>query len=442
MPGKSFTRARYVWADLVRNRRRTFSTMIGVILGVGLSCSVLFFVDGLSASMTARAVAPLAIDMQQVVTVPIGAALRLAQAVVPSRAVRPGEPVRVQLVLRNHGTVRAGEVVVRSEPTAGMDFVAGSARIDGKSAGAGNPFASGAARAGVNLGTVDAGRTRVLEYQARATTTVSAPAKLFLSTVSSREALIPVRANSTASVDLTRLTSGIARVDGVASADQLSFADLPSDSMSIRAHRVDAPVRVFGFDPSYRDRHTTIRITQGAQVPGHALLSVEAAAALDARVGDVVSVALPDGSEASVPVSGFVDLTRARPLFISRQGDNFETFHYIRTAVVMDSATFERILMPAYDRAASTRGELVKSPPTREIDIAIMRSLLNADPGTALGQTKQIGARVRAVAREQGFLLDNISNTRQINRVYLRGQEVDRAGLRAKWRVASRRETK
>jgi hypothetical protein len=29
--------------------------------------------------------------------------------------------------------------------------------------------------------------------------------------------------------------------------------------------------------------------------------------------------------------------------------------------------------------------------------------------------------------------LDNIANVRKINTVYLRGQEVDRAGMRAKW---------
>ena len=29
--------------------------------------------------------------------------------------------------------------------------------------------------------------------------------------------------------------------------------------------------------------------------------------------------------------------------------------------------------------------------------------------------------------------LDNVANVRKINKVYLRGQEVDRAGLRAKW---------
>ena len=31
--------------------------------------------------------------------------------------------------------------------------------------------------------------------------------------------------------------------------------------------------------------------------------------------------------------------------------------------------------------------------------------------------------------------LENIANTRKIAKVYLRGQEVDRAGLRAKWQA-------
>ena len=60
--------ARYVLADLARNPRRTLSTMLGVTLGVGLFCGILFFIDGLSASMTQRAFAPLSIDMQRIVT--------------------------------------------------------------------------------------------------------------------------------------------------------------------------------------------------------------------------------------------------------------------------------------------------------------------------------------------------------------------------------------
>ena len=32
--------------------------------------------------------------------------------------------------------------------------------------------------------------------------------------------------------------------------------------------------------------------------------------------------------------------------------------------------------------------------------------------------------------------LDNIANTRKISKVYLRGQEVDRAAMRARWQAA------
>jgi imidazolonepropionase-like amidohydrolase len=35
--------------------------------------------------------------------------------------------------------------------------------------------------------------------------------------------------------------------------------------------------------------------------------------------------------------------------------------------------------------------------------------------------------------------LDNIVNSRRISKVYLRGQEVDRAGMRAKWQAQFRR---
>jgi imidazolonepropionase-like amidohydrolase len=37
--------------------------------------------------------------------------------------------------------------------------------------------------------------------------------------------------------------------------------------------------------------------------------------------------------------------------------------------------------------------------------------------------------------------LDNIANTRRINRVYLRGREVDRAGMRARWQAKWNRQT-
>jgi hypothetical protein len=38
--------------------------------------------------------------------------------------------------------------------------------------------------------------------------------------------------------------------------------------------------------------------------------------------------------------------------------------------------------------------------------------------------------------------LENISNTRRIYKVYLRGQEVDRGALKTKWQAAANRAAK
>ena len=410
--------ARYVWADLIRNPRRTLSTMVGVMLGVGLSCAVLFLVDGLSASMTQRAVAPLPIDMQRVLTDPVGGDLRLDQEVDPAGPVQTGTVVRVRLVLHNAGTVPANEVVVRSGLPAGLAFVAGSATVDGAriDTGDANPLANGPARAGLNIGTVEAGATRTFEYEATALVTTDPSIELFRSTVSSREAVTPVDANAADPVDLIRLATDIAALDGVAFAEQLSFVDLPPKSLSANGTSDPGTVRVFGFDATYTHHDDTIQIVEGSQESGEALLSAEAASRLGVEIGDTVSFELPNGTHSEVPISGIVDLTRARSLFASRQGADFETFLYVANAVVVDSATFADVVMPAYEQAATERGERVKSPPVREIDIGVERELLDADPGTALRQTAQIGAKVSAVAGRQDFLLDNISNTLTVAR--------------------------
>ena len=73
----------YVWRDLVRNPRRTLATMVGIALGVGLFSGVLFFIDGSGATMTERALAPLALDMQRVLSSPLGRNLRLEETITP-----------------------------------------------------------------------------------------------------------------------------------------------------------------------------------------------------------------------------------------------------------------------------------------------------------------------------------------------------------------------
>lgn len=410
--------ARYVWADLTRNPRRTLSTMAGVTLGVGLSCAVLFFVDGLSASMTQRAVAPLPIDMQRVLTDPIGGDVQLDQDTQPAGPVQAGDVVQVHLAVHNVGVVPANEVVVRSEPPTGLAFVAGSATLDGAPLDSGdeNPFSVGLSRVGLNLGTLEPGASHSIEYEAIASAAADPSVILFHSTVSSRESFTPVDANAVDGVDLNRLAADIAGLDGVAFAEQLSFADLPTGSLSFGENTDGRPVRVFGFDAGYTEHDRTIDIISGEQVPGEALVSAEAVGDLGAGIGDLVSFGLPDGSQLEVSVSGIVDLTRARSLFASRQGADFEAFVYIPTSVVIDSATFADVVVPAFARAAAERGERVKSPPVREVDIGLARELLDADPGTALAETQQIGLSVSAVAGQQDFLLDNISNTLAVAR--------------------------
>ncbi len=156
---------RYVLADLLRNPRRTLATLSGVAFGIGLFCGVLFFVDGLSASMTQRAVAPLAIDVQRIVTERTGSSLTLSQTLnIDGRSATPVmmsavERARVDLVITNTGVVAANEVTIRSVPSATLNFVEGSALADGVPIDdvADNPFAHGPGQTGHNLGTIEPG---------------------------------------------------------------------------------------------------------------------------------------------------------------------------------------------------------------------------------------------------------------------------------------------
>src|SRR5918998_532824 len=90
----------YAWRDLIRNPRRTLAALAGVTLGVGLFSAVLFFIDGSGASMTKRAIAPLALDMQRVLTSPLGGGLRLTERMSPATP-RAGQTATMTLTVRN-----------------------------------------------------------------------------------------------------------------------------------------------------------------------------------------------------------------------------------------------------------------------------------------------------------------------------------------------------
>ena len=404
---------RYVIADLVRNPRRTLSTMVGVVLGVGLFCGVLFFVDGLSASMTQRAVAPLPIDMQRIVTKRVGGTIVLSQKIGTPGALVSGSRSRVDLELEITSAVAANEVTLRSQPDGNLRYVAGSATVDGAPlAGfADNPFSHGPGKTGYNLGTVEAGQRRRITLLVEAAGDAQLTDATLRTSYSSREAVTPIAANAPPSVALDGLVASIAKVPGVERAGQLSLGDLGAEAFSSGGTVASGQARIFGFDAEYARNDQTIKIVSGAVTPDAAVLSAEAATALGVGIGETVTVKLPDGSTLVVTVGGVADLTRARSLFSSRRGGDLEAFVYTRNAIIVSPELFATKVLPAYERAATTRGARLKSPPVREIDVRLERHLLDADPARAAIETQRVGTQINAIANHQDYLLDNISNT-------------------------------
>ncbi len=174
---------------------------------------------------------------------------------------------------------------------------------------------------------------------------------------------------------------------------------------------MDGLVRAFGFDATYPQHDPTIKIVEGSQVAGEAMISAEAADSLSVGIGDAVALTLPDGSELQTRVSGIVDLSRARSLFSSRQGADLEAFIYVPYTLVVDPATFDEVVVPAFRRAATGRGARVRSPLVREVDVGVDEELLDAVPRVALGQTQRIAEEILRVAEEQDSVLARDSNT-------------------------------
>ncbi|MEA2441562.1 MAG: putative transport system permease protein [Thermoleophilaceae bacterium] len=411
---------RYVWRDLVRNRRRTVASLVGVILGVGLFSGVLFFIDGSGATMTKRAIAPLALDMQRVLTSPLGGGLRLEERLNDS-SLRADQATRVTLTVTNTSPVAANEVVVNDEPPPPLSYVNGTTTLDGRplgDVGKQSPLAQGVAHTGYNVGALGAGKKLVVTYVARAGGSVPSTSTLrFTGKVSSREEVVPVEANAPPPVGLDELRAKIAAIPGVAAVDGLSFVDLPPRSLRAPGKRIDDGVRVFAFDRAYQQHYPSIRLASGSFATGSALLSAEAARTLGAGNGDTVRLKLPGRKrKLRLPVSGTVDLSSARPLFYSRKTNKLEDFLYMPNSIVVTPATFEHSVLPAYRKATATRGQSIKSIPLLEADVLVERGRLHSEPASAFAQTKAIAHSINRIAPGQDYLIDNISNTLQVAR--------------------------
>jgi putative ABC transport system permease protein len=409
---------RYVWRDLLRNPRRTLTALAGMTLGIGLFSAVLFFIDGSSATMTARAIAPIPIDMQRVLSDPLGNRVRLTEQIAPIQ-LQPGQRGHVTLVLANNSSHPANEVVIRDEPSAPLSYVPNSMIIDGARMPdpAGDfPLAQGEAKLGLNLGAVPARSKITLGYDVVADSAVeSVPALGPSASFSSREIGVPVRANTSEPLGLNELTRQIGQIRGVARAEPLSFVDLDPGSLSAGPRRPAEAVRVFGLEDRYLEEDPSIRIVNGSYEPGSGLLSAEAARALSVSPGGAVQVRVPGLRQPlSVRVSGITDVSRARSLFYSRQGKQLEQFVYVRNTVIIGPDVFTRTIVPAFQNVAAAPGTVLRNQPILEVDVFVDRGPLDADPGTALAQTKAVANAVNAVASGQDILIDNISNALEV----------------------------
>ncbi len=412
----------YARRDLLRNPRRTLASLVGVVLGIGLFSGVLFFIDGSGASMTKRAIAPVVLDMQRVLTSPLGEGLSLDERLSTSGALGAGDRTTVALTVRNRGANPANEVVVNDKLGAELAYIPRSARRDGRpipDVGGQSPFAHGPAQIGHNIGKVGPGATVALRFDVRATRPATTAALKPTSTISTREDLIPNPSNAPSLVGLDTLRDRIAALPGVTAADALAFVDLAPGSLRSGDTTVDRPVRVFAFDQQYVAHHPSIRIAAGGFAPASALLSPEASRAVAAGPGGNVQLMLPGSAKPfELQVGGIVDLSRSRALFNSRKGLKLEDFLYVADSIVVSQEVFRTKIIPAFRVASANRGNAlaVKSIPNLEVDVQVLRSPLNSDPSRALGQTHAIANEITDIAPEQDFLLDNISNTLEVAR--------------------------
>ena len=391
--------------------------MVGVVVGVGLFSAVLFFIDGSGASMTRRAIAPLTLDMQRVLTAPLGGGIRFERKV-GERALAAGATTLVTLSAANDGLAPAHEVVVRDRPSAPFAYVPGSTTLDGKAVRdvGGIPLSQGNAGTGLNIGTVAAGRAHQISYRLRATRGVAATADVPVqATISTRETVTPTRANAPRPTPLTTLAAAVSRLAGVKAADPLVFVDMAPGAISANGASVPGPVKLFAFDATYQAHYPSIKILSGATRPGGVLISAETARALKVGEGDVVTLTLPAHAKAlSLPVSGITDLSGARPLFESREASRLERFAYVPYTIVIGHDVYAAQVAPAFEAAVAARDSTINSLPLEELDILLDRASLNSDPESAVAQTRDVAAAVQGVAPEQDYLIDNISNTLQV----------------------------
>ena len=240
----------YTLRDLWRNPRRTLASLAGVVLAVGLFSGISFFVDSSAATMTAHAIAPVALDMQVDLSAPLASPLTLTEVPITPGPLAAGETTAVRLTVTNASSRPATGVVVRDEPPQGLTYVPGTATVSGRPVA--NASGASALGAGVMIGDLAPNAQATVNYTAKAMVAVPSTLALpFAGTVVSKEEPAPSTANAPAGLNADTLLRAITSLGGVSAVDRLGVLDLPSGSLRAGTTTLAAPLRVFAFDPSF-----------------------------------------------------------------------------------------------------------------------------------------------------------------------------------------------
>jgi putative ABC transport system permease protein len=410
--------------DLVRNPRRTLASVVGVALAVGLFSGIVFFVDSSAASMTQRAVAPVAIDMQAGVTSPLASPLALTESV-GGTSLTVGQAVTVTLTVTNTAGRPFTSLLLKDELPPQLTYVAGSTTLNGKPladvvrANAGDipPSAVSPVIGGLSAGDLAAhGGTSSVTYKASANVAVPAVQALALrGTVSSREEPAPVTANAPAAPNLADLAAQLAKVPGISAVDALGTLDLAAGSLQsgTLANRLSLlqPLRVFAFDPAFAGHYPMVRITSGSYSTSTVLLSTDAATALGVLPGGAVSLIVPGRAQPiTLQAGGVADFSRADALFASRSADNQGEFVQVPNVVVVGMDVFTNSILPALRVDAASPSPLLKASPSLELDLHINRARLASDPSTAAVFTQGLKRSIERTAPGQVVVIDNLSD--------------------------------
>jgi putative ABC transport system permease protein len=400
---------RYSLRDLVRNPRRTFASVIGVALAVGLFSSTAFFVDGSASRMTERAIAPVAIDMQADLTSPLGSSLTLTEAIGGGPSLTAGQLATVTIVAANTSDGQATSLVVTDALPSQLTYVAGSTSVNGKpapDAGAESPLA-----AGLNVGSLPVGAKLTITYAVRSNAPISALAGVPLrATLVSAEDPTPAAANGQPAVSLTQLAARVASVSGVSGVDPLASVDLPAASLKSGTKALGQPLRLFAFDPVFLAHYPMVRQTAGLYSAGTVLLSPDAAQALGAVTGSTISLTVPGRiAPMQLTVGGLADFSKADPLFAARSADNQGEFIQVPNVLVVPVATFATML-PALKADAVTGNPTLKAAPVLEAEIRLDRTRLATDPAVAAVATQGVRRGIERIVPGRVAVIDNVSD--------------------------------